>query len=159
MLFSLTPTQNEYPDKVDLVFITAMEDELTPVLKFASDWRQFSIDGFPHYHTEIPFGKIDLSVVACSPWKYGSEATVGALHRLQKLNPRAVVMTGICAGWEEKDVQLGDVIIATRAFFTDEGKLTSDGMLYDTETFSPNVWLIKHLQSVERNLRWVEVTP
>lgn len=143
------------PEVTEVAIVTAMDDELRPVLEVAPTWREFSLDGFPHYYTEIEQGTTDsIHAVACSLWKYGQLPTASAVLRLRQLRPKLVVMTGICAGWREKDVQFGDVVVATRAFSPMEGKRNTRGTDYDTDTFRPKPWLIKQLQSYELHSNW-----
>lgn len=144
------------PETIAIAIVTALDDELQPVLESAPEWTEFSLDRFPHYYTGLQLGETVIPVVACSLWKYGQAPTTSAVLRLRGLRPKLIVMTGICAGWKKKGAQLGDVIVATRAFNPDEGKLTSKGMQYDTETYRPKSWLIKQLQSFGLTSDWLK---
>jgi nucleoside phosphorylase len=134
---------------IDLAIVTAMEDELTPVLNLIGGeerWRRTDIDGFVHRDTIWSAGERSLTVVATALWKYGDNPTTGAVHRLRSLRPKLIAMSGICAGWLGKDgIALGDVLIAERAFNPAAGKQEGGVFRPDTHTYSPPAWLIQQL--------------
>lgn len=143
--------------QVDLAIVTAMREELEPVLNLlggASAWSTMQIDNFIHYIGRFEVGSSSLSVVACSLWKYGGNPTTAAVLRLKHLAPRLMAMTGICAGWESKDIHFGDVIVAERAFHLGEGKETPSGFQPDPYTYHPPPWLIHWLQDFSHNTDW-----
>lgn len=145
------------PNRVDLAIVTAMREELEPVLSLfggPSSWSTFLIDNFIHYTTQTQIGDRQLSVVACSLWKYGGNPTTAAVLRLKPLNPSLLAMTGICAGWEDQGIHFGDVIVAERAFHADEGKQTAAGFLADAYTYSPPPWLMNWLRDFSHDREW-----
>jgi nucleoside phosphorylase len=145
------------PSRVDLAIVTAMNEELEPVLNVMGG-RQgcstFLIDNFIHYAAQMQIGSRSLSVVACSLWKYGGDPTTAAVLRLKPLAPRLLAMTGICAGWEDKDIHFGDVIVAERAFHAGEGKETATGFQPDPHTYSPPPWLVSWLRDFSHDQEW-----
>ncbi len=150
-------TSGWIPTAVNLAIITAMDDELKPVLEAFQKWVRFDIDKFPYYHTEAEFGDLALSIIACSLWKYGQTPTTSAVFRLRDLKPKLIIMTGICAGWEGKDdIQLGDVLVGTKAFNPDEGKLSVKGMEFETDPFRPRPWLVSQLNNFKEDHNWFQ---
>lgn len=144
-------------DTVDLAIVTAMPEELAPVLDLlggGEQWEQFVINQFVHYRSRFEFESASLNVVACSLWKYGGNPTTAQILRLSPLQPQMIVMTGICAGWEQKGIHLGDVIIADRAFHLGEGKYTVDGFQPDLRTYQPPPWLLNWLGDFSRDQQW-----
>jgi nucleoside phosphorylase len=142
---------------VDLAIITAMQEELEPVLNLLGgrqQWQTRDLDGFRHFQAQFPCGPRPWSVIAGSLWKYGGNSTAAEVLRLKPLQPRLIVMTGICAGREEKDIQLGDVIVAERAFLAGEGKKTAEGFLADIRTFQPSPELMLLLKDFAHNRQW-----
>ncbi|NER08605.1 MAG: 5'-methylthioadenosine/S-adenosylhomocysteine nucleosidase, partial [Okeania sp. SIO3C4] len=73
-----------------------------------------------------------LNIAAARPLEMGENYTNNLATRLiDKLKPRCLAMTGVCAGNKEKNVFLGDVIVAERVFKFDSGKLVADYKLID----------------------------
>ena len=145
------------PDTVDLAIVTAMPEELEPVLQLIGGrehWRSFLLDKFVHYHSRFELDSLSLTVVACSLWKYGGNPTTAEVQRLKSLRPRLIAMTGICAGWESKGIHFGDVIVADRAFHAGEGKETTRGFEPDTRTYQPPPWLMQWLADFSTNRQW-----
>ncbi|KAL0485743.1 hypothetical protein AKO1_000572 [Acrasis kona] len=67
-----------------------------------------------------------LRVVVASCTTSGAQKTNTLIYNLlQYLEPKAVFMTGICAG-NPKDTSLGDIIVARHALMYDKGKITYD---------------------------------
>jgi hypothetical protein len=79
--------------------------------------------------------------MSCLPEMGATNATAHIVLALREFRPRFAAMTGICAGDREK-VTLGDLVIATRAYEYEAGKvIIEDGkpiLLNDVKTFSPN---------------------
>jgi nucleoside phosphorylase len=144
------------PTHADLAIVTAMSEELQPVLQLAGGeehWHSFVISGFLHRHTQLALDARSISVVVCSQSVYGGEGTVAALHRLEQIQPGLVAMTGICAG-RENSTHLGDVIVAEHAFGGDEGKRTSEGLQADVRTYGPPEDLLGMLKDFENDKQW-----
>jgi nucleoside phosphorylase len=143
--------------KIDVAIVTAMPEELEPVFALnggKDHWVSFLLDRFVHYRTRFEFERFSLNVVACSLWKYGGNPTTAEILRLKALNPRLIVMTGICAGWEAKGIHFGDVIIADRAFHVGEGKQTVGGFEPELRTYQPPPWLLQWLGDFSSNKQW-----
>jgi nucleoside phosphorylase len=145
------------PARADLAIVTAMPEELEPVLDLIGGrdrWESFTLDKYIHHRASFAFGDTQLNVVACSLWNYGGNPTTAALLRLKPLRPRMIAMTGICAGWDAQGVHLGDVVVADRAFRTREGKLMPDGFHADTQTYQPPPWLMSWLRGFAADKQW-----
>lgn len=145
------------PPRADLVIVTAMREELEPVLGLfggPAAWSTFQIDTFLHYAARAQVGGRELRLVACSLWKYGGDPTAAAVVRLKALAPRLIAMTGICAGWESKGINFGDVIVADRAFHAGEGKQTDAGFQADLRTYAPPPWLMQWLRDFSFDKEW-----
>jgi nucleoside phosphorylase len=155
---SPSPSPNDpKPKIVDLAIVTALREELDPVLGLIggeAQWRRFTLDQFIHYEGRFPCDEQSLNVVACSLWKMGGNPTTAQILRLKQLRPRLIVMTGICAGWQEKGIYLGDVMVADRAFYGGEGKLTAAGFQPDILTYQPPAWLLQWLKNFAGDEQW-----
>lgn len=158
---STTSSKSGRPDHVDIAIITALPDELSPVLRWLKSGERYRLfsegdEGFsfPHHYAEIQVGEKRLSVVACALWQMGQRSTSNAVARVARLKPKLIAMTGICAGYKEKGVRRGDVIIATSAFDAQSGKNTLTNTRYDTSSAAPPPWLISWLQALNDNDNW-----
>jgi nucleoside phosphorylase len=143
--------------RVDLAIVTAMPEELEPVLGLIGgreNWEAFEIDRYVHYRARFGLKSGALNVIACTLWKYGGHPTTAEILRLKALRPRLIAMTGICAGWESKGIHFGDVMVAERAFHANEGKLTAQGFEPDTRTYQPPPWLLQWLGDFSSNIQW-----
>ena len=77
----------------------------------------------------------------------GSPAMEHILPALAEYKPRFAGMTGICAG-NPAEVELGDLVVAVRAYEYDTGKISRDenGLFiqeHDVKTWSPNETIIQ----------------
>jgi nucleoside phosphorylase len=145
--------------KVDVAIVTAMPEELEPVLRLIGGkhhWQPFLIDRYVHYRARFEFASCSLNVVACSLWSYGGNPTTAEILRLKSLQPQLIVMTGICAGWESKGIHFGDVIVAERAFHAGAGRQTVHGFEPDIRTYQPPSWLLQWLGDFASNQQWFE---
>jgi nucleoside phosphorylase len=141
----------------DVAIVTALQVELEAVLNLVGGkhhWIQESVDQFLHYFADLQIGDSSLRVVACALWKYGGDAAAAEVARLKALRPRLLVMSGICAGWREQDINLGDVIVADRAFRAGAGKQTVAGLQPDVDTYRPPPWLMLSLRDFASNREW-----
>ncbi|MBX0330516.1 hypothetical protein K2Z83_22940 [Oscillochloris sp. ZM17-4] len=105
------------PAHVDLAIVTALAEELEPVMELVGEgglWQEFGLRSFQHRYAEIAFGPHRLHVVAHALPEMGGDATVNAVARMGiLLQPRLMVMTGLCGGLGA--AQIGDVVVAEAA--------------------------------------------
>jgi WD40 repeat protein/nucleoside phosphorylase len=138
--------------RFDALIITALLDELEPVLAYGEGGRgawttHKDPDGFPYHYRELP-READgqpLRIAAASFDEMGETATAGRAAALVKhLDPACLAMCGICAG-KKADVTLGDVIVADRVYSYDHGKILakreedgsrSEELYHDIKTFN-----------------------
>ena len=120
--------------KVDVLVITALKEELDELLhvtdRLSTKWSR--IEGSLPYHTAIFEGSHGpICIAAARLTKMGGIETATVASRLiEKLQPQCLAMCGVCAGAPEQ-TELGDVIIASRVFQYDEGKLKENGFRGD----------------------------
>lgn len=136
---------------IDILILTAVKDEFDVVLGLETDWR-FKKDnrGYNYYTREMTNSNGEkLTIALASAIDMGEVNAANLATRLSnELNPNCLAMVGICAGWRKK-VNLGDVIVADKAFSYDNGKLISfenneieeDQLFNDIHTYNLNpVW-------------------
>ena len=117
--------ENHSVTEVDIAIVCALaEPELSEVLKLPWKWKaQRPIDDVTFVHD----GTIELegqtySVCATATSRMGMVATaLRSATLIQRLRPKLLVMTGICAGVRGK-VGIGDVILADPAWDFQSGK-------------------------------------
>jgi len=142
--------------KVDIAFLTARPVELESVLALSGGlpWKKTTEEDYLHHLGTIPVsGKRSFSAVATFAAEMAGENATLAVSRLKVFDPVFVCMTGICAGWRKKDVQLGDVIVATKAFepLTMGKRLLSGQFRGDLETAKSPSWLVQWLLGYREN--------
>jgi len=146
------------PTPVDLAIVTALTEELEPILALAggrASWSEFTLEGYIHRWKSLDLGATSCTIVAHSLWKYGGDPASNEVSRLRTLQPRMLAMSGICAGWQGKyDILHGDVIVAERAFNPSEGKLEGTEFHADVQTISPPPWLVQQLKDYATTEDW-----
>lgn len=117
--------------QVDVLIITALEEERQAVLKLLPDSRMLDpdpADSRRPYYAEAPVrlpsgatGKYNVVIVRCG---MGRVPATGATTRaLLKWRPRYVILVGIAGGNEDQGVQVGDLLIATSIIDYESKKL------------------------------------
>src|SRR4051812_12039253 len=112
---------------IDVVILTALQDELDAVLAIGDWTEQRDLSGFPYWERALDRdgGKRPLAIAAAWIGKMGAPAAAARGGDLiRELGPGCVAMCGICAGLRG-EVALGDVIVADRLWFYDHGKRTA----------------------------------
>lgn len=136
-------------EQVDVLIITALQEELDAVLNLKDGGKPAwgkpdkTPDNFLYYTTDFTLQDGRKIVVrATTQWRMGTTVAAGTAARMLSFTkPRIACMVGICAGWREKDIEFGDVIVPERAFFYDigkirEGNLNPENLVYDV---NPNL--------------------
>ena len=128
---------------VDVVLVAAIAEEFTAAKEAFSasqsnsfgvlEWiEKREVDGAPYttgifHHDGRPLFSIGLAV----PTRMGGIRTSSLSSVLaERLQPKCLVMCGVCAG-NPADLALGDVVISELAYQYDEGKRESDGFVGD----------------------------
>ena len=129
-IIARTEQPDEYHFEVDLCILTALhQPELTAVLKLPWGWAApRSLDGIGFYYSGslVAAGKKRTVVIAAAP-RMGMVATaVLGTKMILKFRPRALVMSGICAGLEGGSA-IGDVLVADPSWDWQMGKFTKGG--------------------------------
>ncbi|OQW91210.1 MAG: hypothetical protein BWK78_05250 [Thiotrichaceae bacterium IS1] len=110
--------------KIDFAIITALPEELQAVLSKLEKPQRFPDDPFIFYRCNI--GKAKVIVTRLD--KAGNiKAAAAASLVLERYQPTYLLMVGIAAGFEDKKVQLGDVVVAEDCYYDGPGKETKDG--------------------------------
>ncbi|HRI68256.1 MAG TPA: hypothetical protein PK156_28700, partial [Polyangium sp.] len=116
---------NPSEKNVDILVITALQDELDGILSIGPDWQEHrDLAGFRYYRRDVTTSRgTSFSVAAAWIGEMGQRsASIRGAQLEAELGPSCLAMCGICAGYRSK-VGLGDIIVADRLFAYDEGKL------------------------------------
>jgi nucleoside phosphorylase len=146
-------------DPVDVLILTALDDELEAVLELGEGgkggWQEpRGRSVFPTYRRELATeGERPLHVAAGWTGRMGEVAAAARAEQLRlALDPACIAMCGICGG-NRRDVFLGDVIIADRVFSYDAGKQIAAAdhreasFLPDVETYNlDSAWRMHAVQ-------------
>ena len=151
----VTATRTAQQPPVDVLFVTALdEDELEVAKAIAAgpfighpgvaSGDEHDVDDATPYERGVFLlaDESSFSVALTSQLRMGADSASRTLATLiERLHPRCLAMSGVCAG--RADVAaLGDVIIAETAYFAAEGKKVSQGLRPDIRTHSMAVkWL------------------
>jgi nucleoside phosphorylase len=137
----------------DVMVVVALRRELDAILKLGLVWEECeSKRGFPyHRRTLVRPNRPDLSLAAVWTGGMGQVATAtSAVEFIDELEPGWLAMCGICAGLRG-EVALGDVVVASRVFIYDAGKMSDRELLPDPETYPlPELWRIRAQYFAER---------
>ncbi|WP_437331489.1 pentapeptide repeat-containing protein [Sorangium sp. So ce394] len=116
---------------VDVLIITALQDELEAVLRLgnggASGWTMARDRSGLRYHYRSftnQHGALFWIAAAWSGEMGETAAATRATQLIDELEPACLAMCGICAG-RRGEVSLGDVIVADRVYSYDHGKIVA----------------------------------
>lgn len=142
-----------YSTNIDYAIITALEeDEMEKILQLFV--KEFEIQETNNY---IIFGHIKdnptKKVVYASQHKTGMlDAAILATEILVRFKPKYFIMTGVLGGKPE-ETNIGDVVIATKVFEIDRGKITDTGFKKESSVSSINS---KEIKKIHRNKKDIE---
>ena len=114
----------EAPRQVDVLILTAVQDELHAVLELGDGWIESrDVEGFRLYTREFITSRGQPFTIATA-WigEMGKQpAAIRGKQLLDELHPTCLAMCGVCAGYRQ-EVALGDIIVADQIWAMDEGK-------------------------------------
>lgn len=127
---------------VEILVITALQEEMDAVLGLMlngrRDWNEYQIDeGYSYFETEIDNDGESFILKVTSQAQPGPTYATAHTTLMLKGKPDILFMTGICAGNQDEEIELGDIIIADMAFHYETGKLVEGG--FNPEIENSNV--------------------
>ena len=139
----------------DVVLMTAIRNESRAILLLLNEHEiDFSIVS----HEERPYWSFNLpqedgGVLACAlaqastKGAQGSQSLMGAI--LRDINPKLVVMVGVCGGFEEKGLHLNDVIAAQNIFHYEHERIKEDARYQQPKPYSFTAKFLRWLEALE----------
>ncbi len=115
--------------KIDFAIITALPEELKAVLDKLD--KLGTCETLADKSEPLPFHQYNIGnakVLVTRLDKAGNiKAAAAASLVLERYQPTYLLMVGIAAGFEDKKVQWGDVVVAEACYYDGPGKETKDG--------------------------------
>ena len=135
-------TQKNY--KVDIAIVSALNrPEFDKILDLSPNWNKvtFDNDSTIYYQTEFSKNGKSAKIVAACIDQMGITATANmATKIILKFEPKYIIMSGICAGLKDRDLNFGDILIADQSWDYGSGKMrekSRDKVIQDIE-FEPD---------------------
>lgn len=139
--------------EIDLLVVTALPEELTAVFNLKEggreSWQSAQTNEKHTYYTTsfLLKDKKQFSVCAIAQSDMGGLTTSTAVSNiLSFVKPKMACMVGICAGWRQKSIELGDIIAASHAFIYDLGKIKDGKLFIEMKDFVVHSYLKQWLQ-------------
>lgn len=126
----------------DVAIITALQTpELSEILKLGSDWTKINLaedDCTTYYSTTITNSRgKKIKCVATSSYQMGSTASSLLTSKIINFfRPKYLFMTGICAAIYDKNINFGDILVATEVWDGASGKIKD--INEDSQLFLPD---------------------
>lgn len=120
-------------DSVDVVIITAVETEYKLACEiFGNKSSPFFFDGFKYSTVFFEVNEEKIIKIAILKQKNIGliSAAIAATYSIKTLNPKLLLMCGVCAGIENR-VKLGDIIVFSPVFDYGAGKYNNGMFLPD----------------------------
>lgn len=109
----------------DLAVITAVKREYDSVIRLTDDWKECRVPNDPTIYQVGNFRNEEknVKVVLAQQHQMGMPAAaVLSMKLINNFRPRYLVMVGIAAGNKDRDVSLGDIIVASESWDYGSGK-------------------------------------
>ncbi len=141
-------------DRFDYAIITALyKDELKYVEPYINYEGEIAEDD----KKLIRFGTLktnrEIKIVYASLLNTGMvDAAIVATDIITQFNPRILIMPGVCGGKDVEHLDLEDIIVATKVYTFQKGKLQDDKFLGEWEGVELNDKLIQKIQAEEENI-------
>ena len=156
-------------EKVDALFVTALEDEEAALVRVGEDlgvrWSE-EVDsaGIPFMRGECDHDHGRRTFVLVRGTRMGETSATSVASRMMAelkgrgVTPSCIAMPGICAG-RRGHVSLGDVVVADRLWKFDEGAIervrkgesVEERVLYDTVTYNLRPRVKRHVEQFRRH--------
>lgn len=119
---------------MEAMLIAAMQSELDALLTQEliplEKWEQLLTDeGYTYFRSKLTLdNKEEINLIAATQPAQGPTAAIAHTNRMMRFKPDIVMMIGICAGRRQKEIAMGDIIVADLAIRYDTDKKTAAGM-------------------------------
>lgn len=138
---------------IDIAILTPIELEYTYLVSLLKDREHVSATSPYRYERgHIPNSKQPLSAVITLSGSKTVDIALATNRIIDQFNPSIVLLAGIAGG--VKDVNIGDIVIGTKAYGYESGKETEETFLVRPEVLPYDRDLIEFARLVAREDRW-----
>jgi nucleoside phosphorylase len=140
------PTPPPRPDTA--IILTALDGETRAVLRHLPDWHEEVVEGTVFYCGR--FEDWNIAVAEIGP---GNPAAAAIGERaIRHFGPRVALFVGIAGG--VKDVEIGDVVIATKVHGYESGKESAQGFEPRGDAFRTAHEIEQRARALDKRGRW-----
>jgi nucleoside phosphorylase len=130
------------------VMLTALDIETRALLRHIPDWREEAVRGTVFFRGEVEGW--DIAIAEVGPGN--NPAAAIAERALQHFDPRVAFFVGVAGG--VKDVQVGDVVVATKVYGYERGKESGKGFLPRADVQVAAHGLDQRARATQKRDRW-----
>jgi len=143
--------------KVDYAIITALEEnEMEKVLPLIVKKGRIDDDKILIEYGHFVSNPNKRIAYASQPTTGLVDASILATEMIIRFQPKFLIMAGVLGGKPE-EVNLGDIIVSTKVFTIDKGKLTDEELLKEIESSNTNSsYLTSFIREKENILTFIE---
>ncbi len=139
---------------MDVVILSPLELEYAAVRRFLTDVKEEACNGIT-YEVGHFQGKHHCYRIAITETGPGNNTLALAAERaIQHFSPAVLLLVGIAGG--VKDAQVGDVVVGTKAYGYESGKVTPEGLVSRPNTHYGDRELIAKAKTVKRERAWLQ---
>jgi nucleoside phosphorylase len=143
------------PIKADVAIVTAVETESRAFLQAldAAGLEKQSVKHEDRWYWRFSLSRENGAALDCVQIRAtdkGPQSTQSLVHDIiHDLQPRLILMIGVCGGFKERGVGLYDAILARRVFNYERARVMAGGAEYQPQPYEFNaefIRLVQHLQ-------------
>lgn len=143
---------------VTVLILTPLPVEFDAVIRFVETWEAPDVFEGAAYEFGIFNGKHHpYRIVVREPGMKNVDMALATERAMRHFNPQIVLLTGIAGGI--KDVSIGDVVVASKIYGYESGKLDADGFKARPVAESLSADLLANAQIRKRRDDWKKRVP
>ncbi len=139
--------------KFDIVLLTPVEVEYKAVCAYLKDIITYSVANRNCKGGTFQGTSRNYKVLVCQTGSKNTTIALAAQKIADEINPSFIFVVGIAGG--VKDVQLGDIVIGTKAYDYETGKITPEGFVGRPNTYRFDEELIEEAKEIAEKAIWI----
>jgi len=149
MAFQLPKTEEQR-----VVILTALPVEYQAVRVHISELREETHQGTVYERGIFIAEKRRWEVVIAQIGMGGTGAAADATRAIEHFKPRVILFVGVAGGIKDKDVALSDVVVATKVYGYESGKLEAQGFRSRPEVGQSSFSMVQRARAEARKRAW-----
>ena len=145
------------PTRADVAILTALEVELRAVCAHLDLRGERQVDGWSYQTGNVEAPNARWNVVATMTGAGDVPAATATARMIETFTPMVVLFVGVAGGI--KDVELGDVVVASKVYGYDRRKEDKDGVRTRPEFGQPHARLIDRARHLALTDTWTRASP